>query len=77
MAILGECGDEIGMHRQFLPLGASSASRAETLLSCIAGCSGVSGHGYYAAEPVLDVQDVPAEVKPSFSSAGMKSCEHF
>ena len=68
MAILSECGDEIGMHRQFLPLGASSASRAETLLSCIAGCSGVSGRGYYATEPVLDVQDVPAEGKPSFSS---------
>ena len=66
-AILSECGDEIGMHGQFLPLGASSASRAEILLSCIAGCSGVSGRGYYAAGPVLDVQDVPAEVKLSLS----------
>ena len=55
------------MHRQFLPLGASSASRAETLLSCIAGCSGVSGRGYYAPGPILDVQDVRAEVKPSLS----------
>ena len=68
MAILSECGDELGMHRQFLSLGANSASRAEILLSCMAGCSGVSGRGYYATEPVLDVQDVPAEGKPSFSS---------
>ena len=65
MAILSERGYEVGMHRQFLPLGASSAGRAEILLSCIAGCSEVSGRGYYAAGPVLDVQDVPAEVKPS------------
>jgi hypothetical protein len=59
------------MHRQFLPLGASSASRAETLLSCIAGCSGVSGRGYYAAGPVLDVLRRPAEVKPSLYALGV------
>ena len=67
MAILSECGDELGMHRQFLSLGANSASRAEILLSCMAGCSGVSGRGYYAPGPILDVQDVRAEVKPSLS----------
>jgi hypothetical protein len=81
VAILSECGDEIGMHGQFLPLGAISASRAETLLSCIAGCSGVSGRGYYTAGPILDVQDVLLEVKPSFCSARMKyltgSCGRF
>lgn len=59
LTILGERGDEIGMHRHFLPLGAISASQAEILLSCIAGCFGVSGRGYYAAGPDLDVPDVP------------------
>jgi hypothetical protein len=65
VAILSERGDEIGMHRQFLPLGASSAGPAEILLSCIAGCAVVSGHGYYVAEPRMDVRDVPAMEKPS------------
>ena len=65
MAILSERGDEIGMHGQFLPLGASFASQADILLSCMAGCSGVSGRGYYAEGPILDVQDVSAQVKPS------------
>ena len=32
---------------------------AETLLLCIAGCAGVSGRGYYAAGPVLDVPGRP------------------
>ena len=58
-AIRGERGDEIWLHSQFLPLGVSSASRTEIMLTCIAGCSGVLGRGYYAAEPVLDVRDVP------------------
>jgi hypothetical protein len=55
VVIFSERDDEIGMHRQFLALGVSSASRAEILLSCIAGCSGVSGRGYYAVGRILDV----------------------
>ena len=38
---------------------------AETLLSCIAGCAGVSGRGYYTAGPALDVPGRPAKEKPS------------
>jgi len=33
-----------------------------------AGCAGVSGLGYYAAGPRLDVQDVPAESQSSHVS---------
>ena len=51
------------MHGQFLPLGASSARLAEILLSCIAGCAGVSGRGYYATGPVLDVPGRPRQGK--------------
>lgn len=32
---------------------------AEILLSCIAGCAGVSGRGYYVKGPVLDVLGRP------------------
>jgi len=32
---------------------------AENLLSCTAGCAGVSGRGYYAEGPVLDVTGRP------------------
>ena len=34
-----------------------------------AECAGVSGPGYYAAGPRLDVQDVPAKLQPSCTSA--------
>ena len=35
-----------------------------------AECAGVSGPGYYAAGPQLDVQDVPAKLQPSHTSCG-------
>jgi hypothetical protein len=33
--------------------------------------AGMLGHGYYAAGPRLDVQDVPAKLQPSYMP-----CEH-
>ena len=68
-AILNERRDEIGMHRRVLPLGAIFARWAKSLL-CIAECAGVSGRGYYAARPVLDVPGRPAEAEPSLYVLG-------
>ena len=50
MAILSECGDEIGMHGSCFHWS-YLCPIAEILLSCIEGCAGVSGRRYSTAEP--------------------------
>ena len=54
----------MGWLMEFLPLGAIrplSLSGAGCAITH-AECTGVSGPGYYAAGPRLDVQDVPRQV---------------
>jgi len=51
-----------------------SAMRASWMLKWAimhAECAGMSGPGYYAAGPLLDVQDVPAKSQASFRSVGV------
>ena len=50
-----------------LPLGAIRALGGLECAIVHAECAGVSGPGYYVAGPQPDVQDVFAEVEPSWT----------
>jgi hypothetical protein len=71
------------MHGQFLPLGMSSARRAEFMLSCIAGCAAVSGRSYYTTELRIDVprrlrrREASLHVLRDVRDAWTRGCERY
>ena len=48
---------------EFLPLGAIRPHERAGCAIMHAECAGTSGLGYYATGPLLDVQDVPRQVR--------------
>ncbi len=58
-AILDQGDDEVGAHGWFLPRGCESAWWTDFAV-VVAECATVSGRGYYAIEPALDVLRRPS-----------------